>query len=88
MDHDDEVKSGPVKTSAWTDEERAEMAKQKHDAAVACGAYEMGPDGKPLEIQWKDLTAAELAAGPPGLVSASACPTCEAILKLLNEVKP
>ncbi len=36
------------KTSAWTDEERADMAAQRERDAIDGGAYEMGPDGKPI----------------------------------------
>lgn len=39
-----------MKTTAWTDEDRAEMARQRaHDYR---GAYELGEDGKPLVVTW------------------------------------
>ncbi len=38
------------KTSAWTAEERAAIARQREiDYA---DAYERGPDGKPLSVAW------------------------------------
>lgn len=38
------------KTSAWTDEERAEMEAARHTANVEAGAYELGPDGRPIRF--------------------------------------
>lgn len=38
--------------SVLTDEERAEMAAKREQAAIDGGACEMGPDGKPLSVRW------------------------------------
>lgn len=45
----DELAQRYAKTSAWTDEERADMAKQRE--ADNADAYERGLDGKPLVVR-------------------------------------
>ncbi len=52
-----------TKTSAWTDEERASMVRQRHLDTV--DAYETGPEGKPLRVKWRAPPICETRIGKP-----------------------
>lgn len=43
------IQQGAVKTTAWTDEERADMAARRE--ADNADAYERGLDGKPIKVR-------------------------------------
>ncbi len=50
-----------AKSSAWTDEERASMVRQK--AIDSRDAYECGPDGKPIAVRWLRPSICETRIG-------------------------